>query len=63
VALEGRYTDPRPPKDPERSAPIHILKVWEWNGFGFTVVSSMEGIFSKMTLVRGINGHILVLVP
>jgi hypothetical protein len=63
VALEGRYTDPRPPKDLGRSAPIHILKVWEWNGFGFTVVSSMDGTFSKMTLVRGKTGHILILVP
>jgi hypothetical protein len=56
VALEGLYTDPQ-------SAPARTLKVWEWNGFGFTVVSSMDGAFSKMTLVQANNGHILILVP
>ena len=56
VALEGRYADPR-------SAPARTLKVWEWNGFGFTVVSEMEGTFSKMTLVEAEDGRILILVP
>jgi hypothetical protein len=56
VALEGRYTDPK-------SAPARTLKVWEWNGFGFTVVSYVNGTFSKLTLVQADNGHILVLVP
>jgi len=56
VALEGRYTD-------SKSAPARTLKVWEWNGFGFTAVSSIEGTFSKMTLVQANNGHILILVP
>lgn len=56
VALEGRYTDPK-------SAPARTLKVWEWNGFGFTVVSSIDGAFSKMTLVQANNGRILILVP
>lgn len=56
VALEGRYTDPK-------SAPARTLKVWEWNGFGFTSVSSIDGTFSKMTFVQAKNGHILILVP
>jgi hypothetical protein len=56
VALEGRYTDPK-------SAPAHTLKVWEWNGFGFTVVSSMDGTFPNMTLVQANNNRILILVP
>lgn len=56
VALEGRYTDPK-------SAPARMLKVWEWNGFGFTVVSSIDGAFSKMTLVEANDGRILILVP
>ncbi len=56
VALEGRYAD-------SRSAPARTLKVWEWNGFGFTVISSIDGIFSKMTLVQADNGRILILVP
>ena len=64
VALEGRYTDPMPrPEAPSRSAPARTLKVWEWNGFGFTVVSSIDGTFSKMILVMAKYGHILILVP
>ncbi len=56
VALEGRYTD-------RRSAPAGKLKVWEWNGFGFTVVSSIDGKFSKMALSQAGSGRILILVP
>ncbi len=64
VALESWYADPRPrPEAPEGSAPARTLKVLEWNGFGFTVVSSIDGTFSKMTLVQANNGHILILVP
>ena len=56
VALESRYNDPR-------TAPARTLKVWKWNGFGFSVVSYVNGTFSKLTLVQADNGHILVLVP
>jgi hypothetical protein len=56
VAIEGSYTDPR-------SAPGRTLKVWKWNGFGFSVVSSMAGVFYSLTLVRANNGQILILVP
>ena len=56
VALEGRYTDPW-------SAPARTLKAWEWNGFGFTVVSSVEGRFNNITLVQVETGRILILVP
>jgi hypothetical protein len=56
VALEGRYTD-------RMSSPARTLKVWKWNGFGFTVVSSMDGVFSNMVLVQANNSHILILVP
>ena len=56
VALEGRYTGPK-------SAPARTLKVWEWNGFGFTVVSSIDGLFSNIALVQAKNGRILMLVP
>jgi hypothetical protein len=55
VALEGRYTD-------STSAPARTLKVWEWNGFGFSVVSSMNGLFSKIAIVQAANGQILILV-
>jgi hypothetical protein len=56
VVLEGRYTD-------SQSAPARTLKVWEWNGFGFTIVSYIDGMFSNMTLVQANNRHILILVP
>lgn len=56
VTLEGRYAD-------SRSAPAHTLKVWKWNGFGFSIVSSMDGVFAKMTLVRASDGYVVILVP
>jgi hypothetical protein len=55
-ALEGRYSDPR-------SAPARLFKVWKWNGFGFTVVSSVMGKFDKLTLVQDHNGQDFILVP
>jgi len=56
VALEARYTE-------LRFAPARTLKVWEWNGFGFTVVFSMDGMFNNMVLTQAIDGRILILVP
>ena len=56
VTLEGNYRD-------ARSSPAHAIKVWEWNSFGFTVVSKVEGTFEKLALVPAGNGRILILVP
>jgi len=56
VTLESIYTD-------SRSAPARVLKVWEWNGFGFIVVSTMEGTFYRMALVQARDGRNLILVP
>jgi hypothetical protein len=56
VTLEGTYAA-------SRSAPARALKVWEWNGFGFNVVSEIKGKFDKMSLVRADAGRILILVP
>jgi hypothetical protein len=56
VALEGRYSA-------SRSSFAHTLKIWKWNGFGFSVVSSMDGIFNKITLVQVKNSKVLILVP
>lgn len=39
VTLEGKYDDPP-------SAPAGRLKVWEWNGFGFTIVNELEDAYS-----------------
>jgi hypothetical protein len=55
VTLEGSYAD-------ARSAPARALKVWEWNGFGFTIVSGMEGKFNKMALVQARDGRNLILL-
>jgi hypothetical protein len=35
VTLEGAYEDPP-------SAPSRRLKVWEWNGFGFSIVNKVD---------------------
>jgi hypothetical protein len=56
VTLDGRYVDPR-------AAPARDLKVWEWNGFGFTVVSSLPGTFDRMALVRAADGRTFILTP
>jgi hypothetical protein len=56
ITLEGTYTDPR-------SVSARLLKVWEWNGFGFSIVSKINGIFNKMALVQSGSGPILILVP
>lgn len=56
VTLEGAYAG-------NGSGPARMLKVWEWNGFGFTVVSEMEGMFSRLTLVQADDGRVLILVP
>jgi hypothetical protein len=54
VTLEGQYDDPP-------SAPSRRLKVWEWNGFGFTIVSTLEGPFSLMVTARAEDGRVLIL--
>jgi hypothetical protein len=56
ITLEGRYSG-------SRSAPGHAIKVWNWNGFGFTVVSTIEGTFDQMALVQARDGRNLILVP
>lgn len=64
VTLEGTYTSPASlPEIPAGSVSAHAIKVWEWNGFGFTVVSSMEGTYSKLAVAQAGSDHILILVP
>jgi hypothetical protein len=64
VTLEGTYADLRLSSWVfEGSAPARALKVWEWNGFGFSVVSRIEGTFDKLALARVKTGPILILVP
>ncbi|MGB8981283.1 MAG: hypothetical protein WCC12_05365 [Anaerolineales bacterium] len=54
VTLEGKYDDPP-------SAPARNLKVWEWNGFGFTVVHELEKSFNLMVPARRQDGRVLIL--
>ena len=54
VTLEGSYAD-------ARSAPARALKVWDWNGFGFTVISTVQGTFYKIALVQAGDGHNIIL--
>jgi hypothetical protein len=56
VTLEAQYDDPA-------SVPARYMKVWEWNGFGFSLVSTIEGPFSQMAIAQAQDGRMLILVP
>ncbi len=56
VTLESQYDDPP-------SAPARRLKIWEWNGFGFTIVTTLEGPFSQMAVASMENGRLVILTP
>ena len=56
VTLEGEYEDPW-------SAPARRLKVWEWNGFGFSVVNELDGSFDLIGTARIENRQVLLLSP
>jgi hypothetical protein len=49
LTLEHGYDDTSP-------VAARGLKVWEWNGFGFTAVGATPGRFSRLSVVRGIEG-------
>jgi hypothetical protein len=54
VTLEGEYDDPS-------SAPSRRLKIWEWNGFGFTVVNELDDSFNLMVPAQTEEGRVLLL--
>ncbi len=54
VTLTGEYKDPL-------SAPSRRLKVWEWNGFGFSVVHELENSSTQMVPVQAEDGRVLIL--
>ncbi len=56
ITLENTYAGPR-------SAPGGSLKVWEWNGFGFSSLSGLEGRFDDLVIARSDRGQLLILVP
>jgi hypothetical protein len=43
--------------------PANVLKVWEWNGFGFSLVSSINGLFNNLIAVHTQDGRVLLLTP
>lgn len=55
LTLDSNYKDP-PWK------PANALKVWEWNGFGFTIVYSLSGNFLHMQPVQSSDGHIQLIL-
>lgn len=56
VTVDGRYVL-------EGSGPGEKLKVWEWNGFGFTVIYAMDGNLSGLILARQEDDRVLILTP
>jgi hypothetical protein len=56
VTLEGQYDDPP-------AAPARRLKVWEWNGFGFAVVTELEDAYRVMGTAQTDDRQVLILAP
>ncbi len=56
ITLEGHYTY-------HGSSPARSLKVWDWNGFGFSVVSTVKNSSSALWLARTPDGAVLILTP
>ncbi len=54
VTLGGNYDD-------LPSAPSRQLKVWEWNGFGFSVVNGLEDSFRLLVPVQTDDGRVFIL--
>ena len=54
ITLEGKYDD-------LPSVPSRNLMVWEWNGFGFSVVSKLPGSFRLMAIAQMQDGQMLIL--
>jgi hypothetical protein len=44
ITLESTYETPT-------NSPANSLKVWEWNGFGFSLVSELAGVFNDLKVV------------
>ncbi len=44
-------------------SPAHALKVWEWNGFGFNIVSKLEGKFEDLIVAQTPDKRTIFLTP
>jgi len=50
LTLEGSYND-------SNSFPAHTIKLWEWNGFGFSLLSTLSGNFNDFEIIRSGSEH------
>jgi hypothetical protein len=44
-------------------SPAESLRVWEWNGFGFSLVSEQEGKFNNLEVVLSPDETPIILTP
>ncbi len=56
ITLESTY-------ETEVVSHANALNIWEWNGFGFSLVSRLEGNFQELFVVQNTDNHILLLTP
>ena len=56
ITLEGEYSH-------SRSTFPGLMNVWEWNGFGFTIVFSQRGFYSDLAIAQAGSNQLLVLTP
>jgi hypothetical protein len=56
AVLEAGYDDPA-------SMAANRLTVWEWNGFGFSLVYGLSGQFRQLQIIRAADGRFLILIP
>lgn len=56
ITLESTY-------ETEVVSHANALKVWEWNGFGFSLVSKLAGAFNDLLIVQAPDQRILFLTP
>ena len=56
ITLESTYETPA-------DFPANALKVWEWNGFGFSLVSKLEGKFEALTVAQAPDQRTIFLTP
>lgn len=54
IILESEYDDP-----PGKAA--LSLSVWEWNGFGFSLLARAQGAFQKMSILSAPSGNNYIL--
>ncbi len=56
VALESIY-------ETTAASPANALKIWEWNGFGFSLVSEQKGYFSDLKVLNASDRNPILVTP